>query len=263
MIHNMFAYNDTDYASDSDDDNEMYRTLYQTVLRYGHVSPYEKYAQEPLTREVDGKNRCRYRPCQKDVQKCTNCYALICLSEKCVKVYSAVALCQVFPSKPHEACKDCKVIPTCHISGLCKSCARTHRYDMITDKVAIGDCYSSYEPFDIIVNLDYPHNGVHKNEVRIEQEGEKLVILCGFYDHPDAFKKKDIERILRLIPNVDIPILFHCTAGISRSSTIAIMYLSRRLGISVNDAYQLAKQKRNHINPNDGFRILIGLTALN
>lgn len=45
----------------------------------------------------------------------------------------------------------------------------------------------------------------------------------------------------------------HCMAGVSRSSTLVIAYLMREENLSLNEAFNLVKQKRPIANPNDGF----------
>ena len=48
-------------------------------------------------------------------------------------------------------------------------------------------------------------------------------------------------------------VLVHCHAGISRSSTIVIMYLMVKYKITIEKAYAYVKSKRPIIRPNNGF----------
>ena len=54
-------------------------------------------------------------------------------------------------------------------------------------------------------------------------------------------------------------ILFHCYAGISRSSTVAIAYLSRLVNKTTKEVYNMVKEKRPRIEPNPFFKQLLGL----
>ena len=80
--------------------------------------------------------------------------------------------------------------------------------------------------------------------------------------------KKTIINILKIvIPKLrrlyeqdkNIKILFHCYAGVSRSSTVAIAYLSKITNKTTREIYELVKEKRPRINPNTTFRKMIGL----
>jgi protein-tyrosine phosphatase len=133
---------------------------------------------------------------------------------------------------------------------------------MITDNVAVGNYLSSYEPFDVIVNMCFPQNGVTHRQIDIQQSMNngrvKLLIRIGVNDDPS----EDMGSLLsKLIPYLvalrrqypAITILFHCFAGISRSSTAAIAYLMAVENISLQEAYQMVKNKRPIIQPNEGF----------
>ncbi len=48
-------------------------------------------------------------------------------------------------------------------------------------------------------------------------------------------------------------ILIHCAAGISRSATFLIYYLMKKYKMSLEDALNLAREKRKKIRPNGGF----------
>ena len=54
-------------------------------------------------------------------------------------------------------------------------------------------------------------------------------------------------------------ILFHCYAGISRSSTAAILYFMLTTTMTLDEIYTLLLSKRSHINPNPTFRRIIAI----
>ncbi|MDP2435402.1 MAG: dual specificity protein phosphatase [archaeon] len=49
------------------------------------------------------------------------------------------------------------------------------------------------------------------------------------------------------------PVLIHCAMGISRSSTLTLMYLIRAHGYDVDSAFRLLKDRRPFVQPNTGF----------
>jgi len=48
-------------------------------------------------------------------------------------------------------------------------------------------------------------------------------------------------------------VLVHCHAGISRSATIVVSYLMRKLGLSFQDSLKALRNHRPFVKPNDGF----------
>ena len=126
-------------------------------------------------------------------------------------------------------------------------------YTWINDQIAIGDCQSSYEPFDIIVNLNYDGNGVNHGDMKREV-GEKTIYRIGILDSPQ--EKETMMAVLEyMIPELVTTkkILFHCFAGISRSSTLAIAYLVATQHKSVDETLALIVSKRPIVRPNPGF----------
>jgi protein-tyrosine phosphatase len=139
-------------------------------------------------------------------------------------------------------------------------------YNMITPTIAIGDHTTSYEPFDVIVNLNFPFNGVRANHVQIDEmenietKQHKILFRVGINDSPDPNERMDklLDRLVPMLMNLynqnnRYKFLFHCYAGISRSSTVAICFLNAVTGLSFVDAYRFAKARRPIIHPNDKF----------
>lgn len=138
------------------------------------------------------------------------------------------------------------------------------RYHMITDRIAIGNYESPYDDFDVVVNLNFPFNGMKQYEIQIDDfilnGKERLLARVGIMDSPN--ENQYMYQVLSILTpkmveiyreNPNSKFLFHCFAGISRSTTMALSLLSSILNISVDDAYRLAKEKRVIVQPNQGF----------
>lgn len=132
--------------------------------------------------------------------------------------------------------------------------------------------YSSYKDFDIIINLNYPENGVKLGEISIikQSSNDKTIIYCGLEDNSnpslERYTRIMFERLLDALYNelekklIFPRILFHCYAGISRSAAISILFLADYLELKNEDAYALVKSKRKCILPNKLFLKILGIS---
>lgn len=80
-----------------------------------------------------------------------------------------------------------------------------------------------------------------------------------FYIHADDFQSTDLlsREFDRAFDFLDQghQVLIHCRAGMSRSATIAAMYLMRKYSLTRDQALEQLREKRRHspVMPNDGF----------
>jgi len=140
-------------------------------------------------------------------------------------------------------------------------------FHMITDHVAIGDYLSFYSTFDIVFNFNYPHNNVALGAIDTEMDYyhgaiQKTVHKIGLLDTTD-YSDTLMEIFIKLIPYLmeakGKHILFHCYAGISRSTTAAILYFILTTTMTLDEIYTLIRSKRSHIDPNSTFRRIINI----
>jgi protein-tyrosine phosphatase len=80
----------------------------------------------------------------------------------------------------------------------------------------------------------------------------------GTDDRPDEnmylLLKNLLPELLRIYHhNPNTKFLFHCYAGVSRSSTVAIAFLASIHNTSPSTMFHFAKTRRPVINPNPGF----------
>lgn len=271
----MESYSDS--KNDFSDDEYDYPDREPTQNWIYQMYKYNNWYKPLSIKQDDGKHICvrkvrhfnKYKKCKTPLLKCSRCYEkMICPNKDCIPQYEIREPSYTSPSKTHEKCLDCNEI-TCCPSGICKYCEKRHIYDMITDTVAIGSYQSSYDPFDLVINLNYPENDVKFGDIVCINKGNTRIIKCGYNDYNDVIKSgltsDKLEDLLNIIENYkkdiqkEIKILFHCYAGVSRSATVAIAYLSKIENKTTKEIYKLAKEKRPRINPNYAFRKMIGI----
>jgi protein-tyrosine phosphatase len=134
----------------------------------------------------------------------------------------------------------------------------TH-YTFISATVAIGDIYSSYNDFDVIVNLSN-NAKVDIGNIYFEKIETRQIVHIGLIDRPNQKEcLKDLWNRLRpfLYSQKDKQILFHCNSGKSRSATFALLFLSLLLSKSPLELLDDVKQKRPIVEPNQGFMEII------
>ena len=139
-------------------------------------------------------------------------------------------------------------------------------FDMITDTVAIGDWTSSYESFDVIFNFNYPDNRAHDQQIHrtsvFHKNKEKIIYTIGLYD-TSHYNQPLLNIFKNLLPYLNIEngkrILFHCYAGISRSSTAAILYFMMSSNLSLLSIYDMIAAKRPRILPNPAFLKILNI----
>lgn len=140
-------------------------------------------------------------------------------------------------------------------------------FHMITDNIAIGDYTTSYDNFDVVFNFNYPYNGTKLGAIDTEIDYsngsiQKTVYKVGLLDttvYNDTLLRIFTDLIPYLVESKDKRILFHCYAGISRSSTAAILYFILTTKMTLEEIYKLLESKRSHINPNPTFRRIIDI----
>jgi protein-tyrosine phosphatase len=133
-------------------------------------------------------------------------------------------------------------------------------YHMITNTIAVGDYTTPYEPFDVIFNFNYPQNGAILGNIHTTETPEKIIYTIGLLD-TTIYTIQLLYIFMELTPYLAKSqgkrILFHCYAGISRSSTAAIMYLMMTTYLSLEAIFKMVLSKRPFINPNPAFRRIL------
>lgn len=93
-------------------------------------------------------------------------------------------------------------------------------------------------------------------ECPIDLPGDMLGKFIPCLDLPEMDFSTVLEEsieFIRCCMKQDRPVLVHCNAGVSRSSTVVIGYMIKECHMSFEEAFRAVKFKRRTIQPNAGF----------
>lgn len=171
----------------------------------------------------------------------------------------------------------CLLTTTGHCSDTDSSCSE----DFCDSSLDLGDGGTPpfYDPcpfpVEILPNL-YLGNARNSNDLEALERHQIRYILNVTSDLPNSFKNNEDITYLQ-IPIDDhwsqnlasffpqafafidearqkhLGVLVHCLAGISRSVTITVAYLMQKCGMTLNDAYDFVKKRKENISPNFSF----------
>jgi protein-tyrosine phosphatase len=129
-------------------------------------------------------------------------------------------------------------------------------YDNITDNIALGNRFASYNDFDIIVNINFPMNNAKLNEITVIKKNNKIIYNIGLYDTENSDIILVFDTMIPILVkyvNENKKILIHCWAGMSRSATLVIVLIAILYNLTYDESYNFVKSKRDIIKPNSGF----------
>jgi protein-tyrosine phosphatase len=130
--------------------------------------------------------------------------------------------------------------------------------DMLNSRLYLGG-YQLANQWDVLTKLGISHilnvteecpnmyeeKGITYLKISIKDEDDS--VIAKFFKEAYNF----IDSVLENDPKATV--LIHCAKGISRSATIVIMYLMRKLSWNLEKALSYVQNRRNIVNPNFGF----------
>ena len=135
----------------------------------------------------------------------------------------------------------------------------TYDASLIIDNIYLGNAYNARDYYKLkeqniglVVNCTKDIPNYFEDEEDIEYERVDVQDVNGANILP--YIKKVVPIIEKYIEkNPEKNILVHCFMGSSRSASIVIGYLMKKLSLRRRDALNLAKQKRDLVNINTDF----------
>eukprot|EP01084_Bolivina_argentea_P105429 188785_1 len=135
---------------------------------------------------------------------------------------------------------------------------QTYPSHIINDRLFLGNMDHATTK-EVLKNLEITHvlNMTFQNNAFERGNDLKIQYLqCSLSDAPyesiQRYFDKGIEFIHNAMENNN-KCLVHCQAGISRSSAMVIAYLMKIRKMTYEEAYKYTQQRREVIQPNDGF----------
>lgn len=126
--------------------------------------------------------------------------------------------------------------------------------DEIIPGLYLGNTYAR-TPY-ILDNLGIRNIVTANGEPLLRDSSKYHNIGVRWFDTPDQIILPEIIDLVDFIDNKlqqKQKVLVHCTAGISRSASVVILYLMIHYNLTYDDAYTYVKSKRPIIEPNPGF----------
>ena len=146
------------------------------------------------------------------------------------------------------------------ISGYTPFCVEIIEHLFMANRASCDDVYLTKNNIKVLFCIDEEyhdilHDGLpfvgllrikrHFTIIDDDPSVDIVKIFDPFFD--------EIETAIKKEQNV----MIHCFAGISRGVTVILAYLMKKLHYSLSDAMKLIKDKRQNIQPNQGFMKLL------
>lgn len=129
-------------------------------------------------------------------------------------------------------------------------------------KLYLGDWYASIDRAALILHkiksiICLNDNVKSRADLKMYEELGIKHYYFNISDHPseDTRMYSFFDKCLEILDN-DLKtgnVLVHCTAGISRSATIVLMYLMTKYELTYDEAFEYVKNKRDCVMPNRNF----------
>lgn len=127
-----------------------------------------------------------------------------------------------------------KITHNIYISDLPSACNKDKLKEL-----GITHILSTVLGFDAMFPDDFQYKNVYVRDV-VHQD------LTPYFDECVKFIKDVVDNRGK--------VLVHCSYGVSRSASMVIAYLIKECGMTYNSAYKYVKQRREIIEPNEGFK---------
>lgn len=131
-----------------------------------------------------------------------------------------------------------------------------HQYqisEILPDRIFLGDIYHSRSKAHLqALNIKKIVNAADDLPCCFPDDFQYLHLQLDDIDEEDAYKYFD--TVYDFIESSPEPVFLHCRMGRSRSGTLVISYVGRKMNMNFYDALKFVQQRRYCVLPNDGFQ---------
>ena len=125
-------------------------------------------------------------------------------------------------------------------------------FDWILPTIAIGDWTSSYQPFDFIINVNYPYHPTADGQIERKEYDGKVIYTVGLSD--PATQVELVQELIRIVRkewkmHKSKKFLFHCYDGREKSTGVMIAFLMRAYKMQLSNILDKILIKRSIREP--------------
>lgn len=128
------------------------------------------------------------------------------------------------------------IIPGLYLSGIAVARNPVRLSELGISRVVCCCMWTEFPPSDEVPGVTY---------FRVDVEDMSREPIEMYFEEACDFVSESLEN--------REGVLVHCRSGVSRSSTIVLAFLVKRMGMRLFDAFFLLRSKRNIVTPNLGF----------
>jgi atypical dual specificity phosphatase len=123
----------------------------------------------------------------------------------------------------------------------------------ITSQIYLGSIASTYPR--VLVHYGITHIINAAKEANYRSNPPQIRLMMDDIPEENLFRVLEPSRrtMVKILENPNNKILVHCTAGVSRSTSVLIYYFMKEKGMTFEEALDMVRSKRNIVNPNKGF----------
>jgi len=129
--------------------------------------------------------------------------------------------------------------------------------EILPDLLYLGSCLIAKDKQALKMNnIKFIVNATAEVDNFFEMDSGFSYLKINLQDFPDERLEPHFAKTFQLIDKAlaqKQAVLVHCQAGVSRSTSLVLAYLMKNANMTLKDAFQHVKMRRECIGPNEGY----------